>query len=159
MSKCVSCNNCNHIGWSKPKGSIVITIILAFFFLVPAIIYEVWRRTGLGVCENCGSNLVVPSRACINNKPTDVGGLIVLGVLGVVGGIVVVAIYAFFNTLINGGPSTQKTTKDYELICMTQGLKHYQQQGQYPVLSNGAETSTYVMNVCKNSKDGKFKAP
>jgi hypothetical protein len=158
-NKCISCNNCGHTGWSENRGNFLITIVLAIFFVVPAIIYEIWRRTGLGVCESCGSDLVVPSNSCATNKPSDVGDLIVLGVLGIVGGIVVVAIYAFFNTLINGGPSSQKTTRDYELECMTQGLKYYQQQGQYPMLPDGVETSTYVMSVCQKSKDGKFKAP
>ncbi|MBI1453648.1 MULTISPECIES: YqaE/Pmp3 family membrane protein [Acinetobacter] len=158
-NKCISCNNCGHTGWSKNRGNFLITIVLAIFFFIPAVIYEIWRRTGLGVCENCGSDLVQPSNSCTSNRPSDAGDFIVLGVLGFIGSIVVVVIYAFFNTLINGGPSTQKTTKDYELICMTQGLKHYQQQGQYPMLPNGVETSTHVMGVCKKSKDGKFKAP
>jgi len=158
-NKCISCNNCGHIGWSKNRGNFLITIVLAIFFFVPAVIYEIWRRTGLGVCENCGSDLVVPSSACINSKPSDVGDLVVLGVLGIAGGIVVMILYALADTLLNGGPSTQKTTKDYELTCMTHGLRYYQERGQYPTVANGEETSTYVMNICKNSQDGEFKAP
>lgn len=154
-NKCISCNNCGHTGWSKNRGNFLITIILAIFFFVPAIIYEIWRRNGLGVCANCGSNMVVPSNSCSTQKPSDVGDLMVLGVLGVIGCVVLVSIYA----LINGGPSKEKSTKDYEIECMAQGLKHYQKKGQYPVLPNGVETATQVLNDCKNSTDGKFKAP
>jgi TM2 domain-containing membrane protein YozV len=158
-NRCISCNNCGHTGWSKNRGNFLITIVLAVFFFVPAVIYEIWRRTGPGVCENCGSDLIKPSNACYTNKPSDVGDLIVLSALGIMGGVVVVIIYAFIHGLIYGGPSKEKTIKDYEGECMAQGLKYYQQQGQYPVLQNGVETSTHVLNVCRNSKDGKFKAP
>lgn len=155
---CISCNNCGHTGWSKNRGNFIITIVLAFFFFVPAVIYEIWRRTGLGVCDNCGSDLVVPSADCTNNKTSDMGDLIVLGVLVITGGIVVVFLYALGDRFLNGGQSTQRTTKDYELTCMTHGLKYYQERGQYPMVAN-VETSTHVMNICKNSKDGKFRVP
>ena len=158
-NKCISCNNCGHTGWSKNRGNFLITIVLLIFFFIPGVIYEIWRRTGLGICENCGSDLVAPSNACASNKPSDAGDLIMIGVLGVIGAVVVVFIYSLGDMLINGRPSIGQTNRDYENVCMTQGLKHYQQQGQYPMLPNGSETSTHVMNVCKNSKDGKFKAP
>lgn len=158
-NKCISCNNCGHTGWSKPKGNLLITIVLAFFFLVPAIIYEIWRRSGLGVCENCSSDLVKPANSCTGNKPSDVGDLIVLFVLGVMGCVIVVFLYAFADGLINGRHMGTKSTKDFEDECMVHGLKHYQDLGQYPTLPNGIETSTKVMNNCKNSKDGEFKAP
>ncbi len=158
-NKCVNCNNCGHIGWAKKRGNFLITLILAIFFFIPAIIYEIWRRTGLGVCENCGSSQVKPSSLCKSNKPSDVGDLIFLGVLGVIGAVVILVLYAFIDTYINGGAKTQKTTKDYETECIANGLKHYQKLGQYPVLSSGAETSTHLMEVCRNSKDGTFKAP
>ncbi|RZG71912.1 Pmp3 family protein [Acinetobacter wuhouensis] len=158
-NKCINCNNCSHIGWSKNRGNFLITIILAIFFFIPAIIYEIWRRIGLGVCENCGSNQVRPSSLCKSSKPSNVGDLIFLGVIGVIGAVVIMALYAFADTIINGGPSNQKTIRDQETACIAKGLKHYQQLGQYPVLSNGVETSMYLMKVCKNSKDGTFKAP
>lgn len=154
MAKCVSCNNCNHVGWSKPKGSIVITIVLAFFFLVPAIIYEIWRRQGLGQCEQCGSQSIKPSNACESPKQTDLMSLVGLFVVGVVGCFVVVFAYA----LVTGGPDKTLNARDLQDRCASQGLKHYQDLGQYPTLANGAETSTHVFNVCKNSKDGTFKA-
>lgn len=158
-NKCVSCNNCGHIGWSKPKGSIVITIVLALFFILPAIIYEIWRRSGLGVCVNCGSGFIKPSKACSNDKPSDIGGLIFLFVLGIGGAFILIFAYALGDRLINGQHVSSKNPKDLENECMVYGLKHYQTLGQYPTLPNGIETSTKVLNECKNSKDGKYKAP
>lgn len=152
---CISCNNCGHTGWSKNRGNFIITLVLAIFFFVPAIIYEIWRRTGLGVCANCGSNMVIPSNSCSTKKPPEVGDILGLSILGVIGCIVVVALYA----VINGGPSTEKNIRHYEVECMSEGMKHYQKIGQYPMLPNGTETSTQVLNLCKNSADGNFIAP
>lgn len=126
-----------------------------FFFFVPGVIYEIWRRSGLGTCENCGSDLVKPSNSCTGNKSSDAGDLIVLVVLGVVGCVVVVSLYA----LINGRYISTKSTKDLENECMVHGLKYYQDLGQYPTLPSGIETSTKVLSDCKNSKDGKYKTP
>lgn len=158
-NNCINCKNCGHTGWSKPKGSILITLALALFFILPAIAYEVWRRLGLGVCENCGSASVVPSSACTTQRQQDIGSLIVILALGVAGAFVLVLAYAVISNLINGGYASSKNQKDLEDECMTQGLKYYQEIGQYPTLANGAETSTQVLIECKNSKDGKFKAP
>lgn len=159
MSRCVSCNNCGHIGWSKPKGSVWITLVLAFFFIVPAIIYEIWRRSGNGVCETCDSSLIKPSTACQTHKPSDMGGLLLLFGIGVLGSCVVVAAFAIGNNLINGGYSSSTTPKALADECMARGLKHYQDLDQYPILANGEETLTHVLNVCKGSRDGEFKAP
>lgn len=158
-NKCINCNNCGHTGWSKPKGSILITLVLALFFILPAIIYEIWRRLGLGICENCGGSNVIPSNTCATRRPTDVGSMIILLVLGVVGAFIVVLMYGFINSAINGHPTSAKTTKELEDQCVAQGLKHYQKIGQYPTLPNGVETSTHVLKGCRDSVDGKFKAP
>lgn len=164
-NKCVSCNNCGHIGWSKPKGSIVITIVLALFFILPAIIYEIWRRSGLGVCENCGSSLIKPSNACANDKPSDIGSLILLFVLGVVGCILVLVIYALSDGAINAyknrnAPKLQLSEKDLEGSCLRSGMAYYQKEGEYPILSDGKTLAIDKIQIdCKNSKDGKYKAP
>lgn len=154
-NKCVSCNNCGYTGWSKNRGNFLITIVLLIFFFVPGVIYEIWRRTGLGVCSNCGSDQVAPSTTCIGNKRSDLGELIILFVFGVIGAVLVLTVYA----LIKGGPATTMSTKDLEDACMKEGIEIYQKSGEYPTMKNGSETSTYVMSVCKNSKDGEFKAP
>lgn len=164
-NKCISCNNCGHTGWSKNRGNFLITIVLAIFFFVPAIIYEIWRRTGLGVCENCGSDLVLPSNACTTNKPSDVGDLIVLGVLGIVGGIMVMILYALADSAINAyknrnTPEPQLSQRDLEGNCLRSGMSYYQKQGEYPILKDGKTLALdKIQSDCKGSKDGKYKAP
>ena len=163
-NKCISCNNCGHIGWSKNRGNFLITLVLAFFFLLPAIVYEIWRRTGVGVCDNCGSDLVTPSRACTTSKPSDLGDLIALGILGIIGGIVVVALYALTNAAINAYknkdvPPPRLTQKEYEASCMLHGIKYYQSINQHPITSNGELVLDKVQAACKGSKDGNYKAP
>lgn len=151
-NKCVSCNNCGHVGWSKNRGNFLITIVLAFFFLIPAVIYEIWRRSGLGVCESCSNDSVKPSNQCTTEKPSDLGFLILPTLIGLIGAIAVVGIYA----LINGGPNTDKTIKDFEDACTAQGMKYYQDRSEYPMLPNGEETSTKVLNDCKGNTTGKY---
>ena len=163
-NKCISCNNCGHIGWSRNRGNFIITIVLAFFFLLPAVVYEIWRRTGLGVCENCGSNLVKPSHSCTSNKPSDVGDLIILGVLGVVGAVVVIFLYALADIAVNSyknrnAPPQEITQQDYEASCMLNGIEYYQSIKQHPITSNGELVLDKVQAACKGSKDGKYKAP
>mgnify|MGYP003602007863 CR=1 FL=1 len=165
VNKCISCNNCGHIGWSRNQGNFLITIVLLIFFFIPGAVYEIWRRTGLGVCENCGSNLVKPSNACANNKPSDVGGLIVLFVLGVVGCVAVVALYAFADSAINAynnrnAPQPQLSQRDLDGRCLRAGMAYYQKEGEYPILSDGKTLAIDKIQIdCKNSKDGKYKAP
>lgn len=62
----VLCRNCGHIGspQRKLKGHILITLILLICWLVPGIIYMIWRRTGLkDSCSKCGSEMVVPANS------------------------------------------------------------------------------------------------
>lgn len=57
------CTNCYYQGKLKTetKGSFLIELVLWFFFLVPGIIYSLWRLTTRNkVCAKCGSLLVVP---------------------------------------------------------------------------------------------------
>lgn len=159
-SNCVSCKNCGHTGWSKTKGSIWITLVLAFFFLVPAIIYEIWRRSGLGVCENCGSDLVMPSHACVTSKPSSVSDLLILFVIGCIGCVGVLVVYAFASSLINSNTTESYTwTHEYEAQCMASGVEYYQSIKQHPITDNGELVLDLVQEQCKNSKDGKYKAP
>jgi DNA-directed RNA polymerase subunit RPC12/RpoP len=53
----VECVACGHVGATKLRGSIFITIILLFFYIIPGIIYMIWRRGGRG-CSACGSSNV-----------------------------------------------------------------------------------------------------
>lgn len=159
-NNCVSCRNCGHQGWSKPKGSIWITLVLAFFFLIPAIIYEIWRRSGLGVCENCGSDQIKPSQACATSKPSSASDLLVLFAIGCVGCVVVVFAYGLIYSLTNPNASeSYKWTHEYEGECMVGGVEYYQSIKQHPVTDKGELVLDLVQEQCKNSKDGKYKAP
>lgn len=58
------CRNCGHEGGTerKLKGHFFITLILLLFYIIPGIVYMVWRRAGLhDSCTKCGSLNVVPS--------------------------------------------------------------------------------------------------
>lgn len=67
-NKCVKCNNCANVGWSKRRGNIFITILFTISFLIPAMVYEVWRTIGLGACSKCGSKFITTSNLC---NPAD----------------------------------------------------------------------------------------
>lgn len=57
------CSTCGTIGNPKTftKGSFLIEIILWCAFLVPGIVYSVWRlTTRTGVCPSCGSENMIP---------------------------------------------------------------------------------------------------
>ncbi len=61
----VYCNKCKQCGESKLKGSGWITFILILFYIIPGVIYMIWRRSGLGECKFCGSSDVIP----VSQKP------------------------------------------------------------------------------------------
>ena len=159
-NKCISCNNCGHVGWSKNRGNFLITIVLIFFFFVPAIIYEIWRRSGLGVCSNCGSNLVVPSSAC-NPKDRhfqlDISGILLI-VGGLIGGMFLILYLLgigaeFYRNTFN--PSQETLFKE----CYADGLKHYQSINQFPLLPDGKTLTMDKIQIdCKGSTTGKYIA-
>nr|WP_314523064.1 Pmp3 family protein [uncultured Acinetobacter sp.] len=157
-NKCVSCNNCGQIGWSKNRGNFLITIVLIIFFFIPAVIYEIWRRTGLGNCSNCGSNLVIPSNAC-NPKDKhfqlDIAGILII-VGGLIGGLFLVLYLLgvgaeFYRSTFN--PSEEKLFER----CYSEGLKHYQSINQFPMLADGKTlTMDKIQLDCKGSTTGKY---
>ncbi|RZG71685.1 Pmp3 family protein [Acinetobacter sp. WCHAc060025] len=63
----VYCNKCKQCGESKLKGSGWITFILILFYIIPGLIYMIWRRSGLGECKFCGSSDVIP----VSQKPIE----------------------------------------------------------------------------------------
>ncbi|ENX02344.1 hypothetical protein F900_01408 [Acinetobacter modestus] len=166
-NKCISCNNCGHVGWSKNRGNFLITIVLVIFFVVPAIIYEIWRRSGLGVCSNCGSNLVVPSSQC--NPKDRHFQLDFLGIILVVAGIVVstmLAIFLFMGLYVTvnryletGQWSLPKSEETLFKECYADGLKHYQSINQFPTLADGKTLTMDKIQIdCKGSTTGKYIA-
>ena len=57
----IYCNKCKQCGESKLKGSGWITLILILFYIIPGVIYMIWRRSGLGECKFCSSSDVIPA--------------------------------------------------------------------------------------------------
>ncbi len=63
MSKSEICPNCGYVGKAKKvtKGSILIEIVLWICFLVPGLIYSIWRLTSKHLaCPKCGAQNLVP---------------------------------------------------------------------------------------------------
>lgn len=57
------CTVCGTVGNTKRnmKGSILTELLLWCFFLVPGLIYSIWRHSTVAqVCRNCGSPAVIP---------------------------------------------------------------------------------------------------
>lgn len=57
------CTTCYKVGNSvkKTPGSIWIEIILWLFFLLPGVIYSVWRlMSKKEVCQSCGNPTLIP---------------------------------------------------------------------------------------------------
>jgi len=60
------CTQCRHIGDRdlNRKGKASVEVILWLLFLVPGLIYSIWRRTGRWfACPVCGSHHLVPFRS------------------------------------------------------------------------------------------------
>jgi hypothetical protein len=71
MSKQLICSSCGHVGSSKTaiKGNGLIELILWLCFLVPGIIYSVWRSSSrYKTCSVCGSTNLVPLDTPIGRK-------------------------------------------------------------------------------------------
>ena len=57
------CTVCGTVGETKRsmKGSILTELVLWLFFLLPGLIYTIWRHTTVAqVCKKCGSPAVIP---------------------------------------------------------------------------------------------------
>lgn len=57
------CTACGTIGEGKrrTKGHFIIELVLWCLFLVPGLIYTVWRLSSQGnVCESCGAETLIP---------------------------------------------------------------------------------------------------
>lgn len=58
---CKDCGNLT-IPQRQTRGSFLIEIVLWFFFIIPGLIYTLWRMSSkYYVCEHCGSKTIVPT--------------------------------------------------------------------------------------------------
>jgi hypothetical protein len=65
------CRNCGYVGKSatRTKGSIVIELFTWILFILPGIIYSLWRLTTREqVCRKCGSTTIVPTNSPIGSE-------------------------------------------------------------------------------------------
>lgn len=63
FAKKVICENCGSMGYPKlkVKGSLLTEIILWMLFLIPGIIYSIWRHsTAQNICKTCKSISIIP---------------------------------------------------------------------------------------------------
>jgi hypothetical protein len=61
--KTVACLACEHVGPARraTRGSTLIEIVLWLCFLLPGLVYSLWRlSTRQDVCASCGSTQIVP---------------------------------------------------------------------------------------------------
>lgn len=60
----VVCQNCGHVGEpsQKQRGSTLVTIILLLFWILPGVIYYIWRSADKSLrCDSCHSLNVIPA--------------------------------------------------------------------------------------------------
>ena len=122
------CTVCGTVGSTKRhmKGSILTEFLLWCFFLLPGLIYSIWRHSTVAqVCRNCGSPAVIPlsspvaqqtlaGRGTADDKgqvppQTSTSGASASKVIGgVVAGVVLLALIVWAST----GTSTNTTQRD-----------------------------------------------
>ena len=63
MTEPFICRKCGYIGPQElnKKGKLSVEIILWLLFILPGLIYSIWRRTGrYFACKECGTHHIVP---------------------------------------------------------------------------------------------------
>ena len=63
MAKEMICTECGNIGVPKKitKGNFFIELILYLTFIIPGIIYAIWRLTNTAlICPKCGKESMIP---------------------------------------------------------------------------------------------------
>lgn len=71
MAKDLVCTSCETVGPSKrvTKGSLLIEIFLWLCFLVPGLLYSLWRlTTRYDACRSCLSTTLIPSNSPAGQK-------------------------------------------------------------------------------------------
>ena len=67
----VICQNCGQAGVAEKtlKGHFLITLILLLCYVLPGIVYMIWRRTGLkNRCAKCHSENLVPEGSAVGRE-------------------------------------------------------------------------------------------
>lgn len=72
---CTACHS--YSTFAKPKGNKWIELVLYLFYIIPGIIYSIWRRSGnTKVCPKCGSNSIITSDSGTHVKCPDCAELV-----------------------------------------------------------------------------------
>ena len=65
---CTLCGYSGEVG-QKNKGNSLIELILWFFFLVPGLIYSIWRRADRqNICPKCKGIIMIPVNTPVGQK-------------------------------------------------------------------------------------------
>lgn len=65
------CKACGHVGTTQmvTRGSLAIEIVLWLCFLIPGLIYSLWRSTSRhSACRKCASTEIIPADSPIGKK-------------------------------------------------------------------------------------------
>lgn len=71
MTKQLICSGCGSVGKTKRevKGNLAVEIVLWLFFLIPGLIYSLWRQgTYHEICAVCGSTNLIPVGSPVGQK-------------------------------------------------------------------------------------------
>lgn len=71
MKQELICTQCGHIGVpiKVTKGSILLEVLLWLFFIVPGLIYSIWRlSTRYNACQKCKSSNIIPTDSPAGQK-------------------------------------------------------------------------------------------
>lgn len=71
MSESKLCITCGHVGPSKreTRGSFIVEVFLWFIFLLPGIVYSLWRHaTRYDACPECGAANMIPATSPVARK-------------------------------------------------------------------------------------------
>jgi predicted RNA-binding Zn-ribbon protein involved in translation (DUF1610 family) len=85
LGKTYVCTQCGFVGlpnWKVP-GSTAITFILLWFFIIPAVIYSIWRNSNrFPACPQCGApRSMIPSDSQMGKQylPQPAGSIVASG--------------------------------------------------------------------------------
>jgi hypothetical protein len=65
------CTRCGHRGEARydNPGSLAIEIVLWLCFIVPGVVYSIWRHAAaVAICESCGGREFIPANSPIGRK-------------------------------------------------------------------------------------------
>ena len=71
MAKQLICSACGYVGSTKrvPKGSLGVEIVLWLFFLLPGLVYSIWRQSSYHqACPVCGGTNLIPIDSPVGQK-------------------------------------------------------------------------------------------